>query len=102
MGNVATVQAAEAQSEAVRRVAEEAQARAEQVGGDLAEKSEAGVVQLSIFDDEPPAKKPKPAAAEDAGMRQIVNMVKNADLMNMTPLEAMQLVNELKQKAKHL
>jgi DNA mismatch repair protein MutS len=29
-------------------------------------------------------------------------MVKNADLMNMTPLQAMQLVNELKQKVQHL
>lgn len=59
------------------------------------------VVQLSIFADEPPVKKAKPPQ-EDAGMRQIVNMVKNADLMNMTPLEAMQLVNELKQKVKNL
>ncbi|WP_410768580.1 DNA mismatch repair protein MutS [Fontibacillus sp. BL9] len=59
------------------------------------------VVQLSIFADELPPKKSK-SAHEDAGLRQIVNMVKEADLMNMTPLEAMQLVNELKQKAKSL
>jgi len=100
--NVAAAQVAAAQSEAVHGAIERALVQAEQTGDSFAEESEAGVVQLSIFDDEPPAKKPKPAAAEDAGMRQIVNMVKNADLMNMTPLEAMQLVNELKQKAKHL
>ncbi|MEF2967297.1 DNA mismatch repair protein MutS [Paenibacillus sp. M1] len=70
-------------------------------GEDREEDREPEVVQLSIFADEPPAKRPKPTQ-EDAGMRQIVNMVKNADLMNMTPLEAMQLINELKLKAKHL
>lgn len=66
-----------------------------------AQKEEPEVVQLSIFADEPPVKKAK-ASHEDAGLRQIVSMVKNADLMNMTPLEAMQLVNEMKQKAKNL
>lgn len=59
------------------------------------------VVQLSIFGDETPPKKAKPAA-EDPGARQIINMLKNADLMNMTPLQAMQLVNELKMKAKDM
>ncbi|MED4959599.1 DNA mismatch repair protein MutS, partial [Paenibacillus macerans] len=59
------------------------------------------VVQLSIFGDETPPKKAKPAA-EDPGARQIINMLKSADLMNMTPLQAMQLVNELKMKAKDM
>lgn len=59
------------------------------------------VVQLSIFGEEKPVKKSK-ASAEEAGARHIVNMVKNADLMNMTPLQAMQLINDLKQRAKDL
>lgn len=66
------------------------------------ELQEPQVVQLSIFSDELPAKKTKSAPPEDPGYRQIVNIVKNADLMNMTPLEAMQLINELKLRAKHL
>lgn len=61
----------------------------------------AEVVQLSIFGEEKPVKKSK-ASAEEAGARHIVNMVKNADLMNMTPLQAMQLINDLKQRAKDL
>ncbi|WP_334071279.1 DNA mismatch repair protein MutS [Paenibacillus sp. A14] len=112
----AAAQVVAMQSEAVRSVTEQAQAQAQVVqtqgmtmetqiaaaqAGGHSQEAETSVVQLSIFDDEIPAKKPK-TAPEDAGMRQIVNMVKNADLMNMTPLEAMQLVNELKQKAKHL
>ncbi|MNW39968.1 DNA mismatch repair protein MutS [compost metagenome] len=63
------------------------------------------VVQLSIFGDEPPAKKSGGKASgssEDHVLREIVNMVKDADLMNMTPLQAMQLINEMKAKSKHL
>lgn len=59
------------------------------------------VVQLSIFDEEEPQKKGKPNVV-DAEYKKLVQMVKNADLMNMTPLQAMQLVNELKQKVQHL
>lgn len=62
---------------------------------------QAEVVQLSIFGDELPVSKSRPAE-EDAKVRNILNMVKNADLLNMTPLEAMQLVNDLKMKAKNL
>lgn len=61
------------------------------------------VVQLSIFGDEEPKRKQKAAQApEDPGMRQIVNLIKEIDLMNMTPLQAMQLVNDLKMKAREL
>lgn len=66
------------------------------------------VVQLSIFGEEPPAKKgggkaaDKVDKAEDHALREVVNMVKDADLMNMTPLQAMQLINEMKSKARHL
>lgn len=61
------------------------------------------VVQLSIFGDEPVERKHKPVQEDtNSGMKQIVNAIKNCDLMNMTPLEAMQLVNELKQKVKQL
>lgn len=61
----------------------------------------AEVIQLSIFGDEPSGRKSKPSQ-EDAGVKQLINTIKNCDLMNMTPLEAMQLVNELKQKVKQL
>lgn len=61
------------------------------------------VVQLSIFGEEPSVKKGKPSVnREDPALREVVNMVKDADLMNMTPLQAMQLINELKAKARHL
>lgn len=59
------------------------------------------VVQLSIFDEVESPKKNKPNPHE-AEYKKLVQMVKNADLMNMTPLQAMQLVNELKQKVQHL
>ncbi|RUT48155.1 DNA mismatch repair protein MutS [Paenibacillus anaericanus] len=59
------------------------------------------VIQLSIFGDEQPVGEAKPTS-EDPGMRQLVNLVKNVDLMNMTPLQAMQLINEWQMKAKEL
>lgn len=59
------------------------------------------VVQLSIFDEVESPKKHKPNPHE-AEYKKLIQMVKNADLMNMTPLQAMQLVNELKQKVQHL
>ncbi|MGG6314586.1 DNA mismatch repair protein MutS [Paenibacillus macerans] len=61
------------------------------------------VVQLSIFGDDEPRKKSKPVQApEDPGTRQLIDLIKNADLMNMTPLQAMQLINDLKMKAKDM
>lgn len=59
------------------------------------------VVQLSIFDEVESPKKNKPNPHE-AEYKKLIQIVKNADLMNMTPLQAMQLVNELKQKVQHL
>ncbi|CAM4222676.1 DNA mismatch repair protein MutS [Paenibacillus typhae] len=72
------------------------------------------VVQLSIFGEEEPRKGRKggaepaaaPAAAsaakENPVLKELVAAVQDADLMNMTPLQAMSLLNELKQKAKGL
>ena len=59
------------------------------------------VVQLSIFDEVESLKKPKGNPYEGE-YKKLIQMVKNADLMNMTPLQAMQLVNELKQKVQHI
>ncbi|MNY76540.1 hypothetical protein D3C86_2161570 [compost metagenome] len=57
--------------------------------------------QLSIFGDEWASDKPEPAK-EDVGAKQIIKLVKNADLMNMTPIQAMQLLNDLKMKVREL
>ncbi|GIO55071.1 DNA mismatch repair protein MutS [Paenibacillus sp. SSG-1] len=71
------------------------------------ESSVAEVVQLSIFGDEElePVKRsaaaPEPQPVHPA-VTQILESVKSADVMNMTPLQAMQLLNELKMKAKDL
>lgn len=68
-----------------------------------------GVVQLSMFDEEPAAGKGRPALdndgmnmAADPRMKDIVDTVRSVDVMNMTPLQAIQLLNELKQKANSL
>ncbi|MNJ67492.1 hypothetical protein D3C77_636700 [compost metagenome] len=58
-------------------------------------------MQLSIFGEEEPVMK-SGSPGDDAKLRSIVNMVKNADLLNMTPLQAMQLINDLKMKARNL
>ena len=81
----------------------EAVAAAEDAAGPLPGEGGA-VVQLSIFGDEEPPVPAKPAvqAPENPGLRAILNLLKDADLMNMTPLQAMQLVNDLKMKAKDL
>ncbi|MFD1884254.1 DNA mismatch repair protein MutS [Paenibacillus wenxiniae] len=53
------------------------------------------IVQLSIFGEE----EVKPARIkEDPLTKQIISQIQGADLMNMTPLQAMQLLNELKMK----
>ncbi|ANY71711.1 DNA mismatch repair protein MutS [Paenibacillus ihbetae] len=74
------------------------------------------VIQLSIFDDED-VKEPQNAvtgkeqgaseeagvsASQDPSVRALIEAVKGADLMNMTPLQAMQLLNDLKMKAKDM
>jgi DNA mismatch repair protein MutS len=62
------------------------------------------VVQLSMFEDAPrqQLRQDKPGTHQQAAMKQLVNMVKHADLMNMTPIQAMQLINDLKMKANEL
>ncbi|OAB44493.1 DNA mismatch repair protein MutS [Paenibacillus glacialis] len=59
------------------------------------------VVQLSIFGEEElkPTKK-ESIAPMNRNVTQIIDSVKNLDLMNMTPLQAMQLLHELSVKAK--
>jgi len=59
------------------------------------------VVQLSIFGEEElkPTKK-ESVAPMNRNVTQIIDSVKNLDLMNMTPLQAMQLLHELSVKAK--
>lgn len=91
---------AAATSAATEAVAEmEAAATAEPLAGEVGP-----VVQLSMFGDDEPLVQAKPAAQapEDPATRTIINLIKNADLVNMTPLQAMQLVNDLKMKAKDL
>ncbi|WP_442950339.1 DNA mismatch repair protein MutS [Paenibacillus sp. DMB20] len=71
-----------------------------------------GVVQLSIFgeDEMRPGKGTDDAmktsgvraGAPDPRMKEIMDALKSVDVMNMTPLQAMQLLNELKQKANRL
>ncbi len=63
-----------------------------------------GVVQLSIFGEQElaPAKPQLETSEVNPIVRQILRKVKNADVMNMTPLQAMQLLNELKNKANGL
>lgn len=73
----------------------------------LAEEEDNEVVQLSIFGEEEPRKKGKGGAAsaparENPLLKELVAAVQDADLMNMTPLQAMGLLNELKLKARDL
>lgn len=61
------------------------------------------VVQLSMFVDElPEPRQNKTSSQQPPALKQMVSMVKQADLMNMTPIQAMQLINELKMKANEL
>lgn len=60
------------------------------------------VVQLSMFGDEEPAKIPAQPTKAQRQTDELVALVRDADLMNMTPLQAMQLLNDLKQKAARL
>ncbi|MGF7047538.1 DNA mismatch repair protein MutS [Paenibacillus sp. DS2015] len=63
------------------------------------------VVQLSIFGEEDlkVSKKANPAIAPmNRSVADIIESVKNVDLMNMTPLQAMQILHELSVKAKGL
>ena len=64
-------------------------------------KEASAVVQLSIFGEEDiqPKKKETPVPLNPS-VTHIIESVKNVDLMNMTPLQAMQLLLELSVKAK--
>ncbi|WP_438350976.1 DNA mismatch repair protein MutS [Paenibacillus sp. FA6] len=64
-------------------------------------KEASAVVQLSIFGEEDiqPKKKETPAPLNPS-VTHIIESVKNVDLMNMTPLQAMQMLLELSIKAK--
>lgn len=55
------------------------------------------VVQLSIFGDEEEGT--QTIIKEDPVAKHIVELIQNTDIMNMTPLQAMQLLNDLKVKA---
>lgn len=58
-----------------------------------------GVVQLSIFDEvEVPLA--KPIKKQDAKVERVIANLQSADIMNMTPLQAMQMLNDLKQQLK--
>ncbi|MHA2855330.1 DNA mismatch repair protein MutS [Paenibacillus lautus] len=72
-----------------------------------------GVVQLSIFGEEevPESRNAKMGkdqhsspqeAAHDPAVKSIIDAVKGADVMNMTPLQAMQFLNDLKLQAKDM
>jgi DNA mismatch repair protein MutS len=64
-------------------------------------KRASSVVQLSLFGDEPPAARSAAPAPEAGGtdprLEEAGERLKKADLLNMTPLEAMQFLFELKQ-----
>ncbi|GIO97361.1 DNA mismatch repair protein MutS [Paenibacillus lautus] len=71
-----------------------------------------GVVQLSIFgEEEVPESSAKPGkdqqsmpqeASQDPAVKSLIDAVKGADVMNMTPLQAMQFLNDLKLQAKDM
>lgn len=61
------------------------------------------VVQLSIFGDDEPNVATKPdVVAVDKPAREFIRTMKDIDVMNMTPLQAMQILNDLKLKAQQL
>ncbi|WP_145047250.1 DNA mismatch repair protein MutS [Paenibacillus xylanexedens] len=61
------------------------------------------VVQLSIFGDEEPSAAQAPVIQEmDQSTKEFIRHMKDIDVMNMTPLQAMQVLNELKLKAQQL
>lgn len=66
-----------------------------------ASSSEDEVVQLSMFAEEP-ARPPASLSKDEAKWRSLLKQLKQADIMNMTPLQAMTLLNDLKMKAKDL
>lgn len=59
------------------------------------------VVQLSMFE-ESKGEEAQETSRDDGKRRSLIKQLKQADIMNMTPLEAMSLLNDLKMKAKDL
>ncbi len=96
---IAVLDAAEPEPAADRTIARQTAAN-QQLSPIATEQSvtpqqEQEIVQLSIFGEE----EVKPARIkEDPLTKQIISQIQGADLMNMTPLQAMQLLNELKMK----
>lgn len=57
--------------------------------------AESELIQLSLFGEpEKSSSKPKPNSSQE---QQVIDDIRKADLMNMTPLQAMQLINDWKQ-----
>ncbi|MHA0855305.1 DNA mismatch repair protein MutS [Paenibacillus sp. CMAA1364] len=68
-----------------------------------AHKTDNDVIQLSIFDDEDLRPQKKDIAVPiNPSITEIIDSVKNMDLMNMTPIQAMQMLLELSEKAKEI
>ncbi|WP_054955779.1 DNA mismatch repair protein MutS [Paenibacillus dakarensis] len=105
--NPANITLHESSENLVMRVADNSHTEP-QPGNDAATQNGDEVVQLSIFGDEEPKKDHSLStkkADNSAGassyapeVMQIIETVKSVDVMNMTPLQAMQLLNELKMK----
>jgi DNA mismatch repair protein MutS len=72
--------------------------------GNRSSQGQQEVMQLSIFDDEEPAtvQPTKTVMVEDKPARALIRHMRDIDVMNMTPLQAMQILNELKLKAQQL
>jgi DNA mismatch repair protein MutS len=95
--------------EAVYEHREDATLYAEGLGG---ADQKGGVVQLSIFgEEEVPEPSVKPGkdqhsmpleASQDPAVKSLIDAVKGADVMNMTPIQAMQFLNDLKLQAKDM
>ncbi|GAB6930133.1 DNA mismatch repair protein MutS [Paenibacillus sp. JCM 10914] len=72
------------------------------------ERARNGVVQLSIFDEEEVSVPEEAASAPQQepsiapAVKELVDAVKGVDVMNMTPLQAMQFLNDLKLQAKDM
>ncbi|RAR45729.1 DNA mismatch repair protein MutS [Paenibacillus sp. MDMC362] len=96
-------------SEAVHEVRENMLSNSESLSG---ADRKGGVVQLSIFgEEEVPESSVKPGkdqhsiaqeASQDPAVKSLIEAVKGADVMNMTPLQAMQFLNDLKLQAKNM
>ncbi|NMO97082.1 DNA mismatch repair protein MutS [Paenibacillus lemnae] len=103
-GAVQVAAAYEEQSEAEQTPAAAAES-------EVASSSSSRVVQMSMFGEEERSaqassadkpEEPKSPAGLDPQQLEILASIQSADIMNLTPLQAMQLLNELSMKAKRL